>query len=161
MSKKSQRLAAIRTLIETEAISSQEELLERLRQMGTDATQSTLSRDMKEIRAVKIPDARKGYIYMLPEDIQAGSSSDRTSSIITENILSVDFSGNIAVIKTNPGYANAVAALIDNESIEEIMGTIAGDDNILIVTRENASHKTLLDKLRAIHPRIKSLYQID
>lgn len=159
MSKKTDRLDTIRSLIETESVSSQEELLELLRNMGVEATQSTLSRDIKELKAVKVPDREKGYIYVLPEAISAGQPADKISSVISENILSIDFSGNIAVLKTKPGYANAVAILIDNEDYDHIIGTIAGDDNIFIVMREGASREALLESLADIHPRITSLYK--
>ena len=159
MSKKSQRLDAIRNLIEFESISSQEDILARLRTMGIDATQSTLSRDIKELKAVKVPDGLQGYTYMLPEAIRNDNPADIMSSLVTDNILSIDFSGNIAVLKTKPGYANAVAVLIDNKEYDAIMGTIAGDDNIFIVMHEGASREKLLELLSAIHPGLEALYR--
>ena len=159
MRNKTQRLLNIRKLIENELISSQEELLSLLKDLGVDATQSTLSRDLKFMKVAKIPHKEKGYIYIVPESIQNEQKEERVSAIITDTILGIDFSGNIAVIKTLPGYANAVTALIDNENYFEILGTIAGDDTIFIVLREGVMRNELIDALQSVHPNIRSLYK--
>ena len=112
MRNKTKRLLTIRKLIESELISSQEELLFRLKEMNVEATQSTLSRDLKFMKVAKIPHKEKGYIYVIPESIQNEQREEKVSAIITDTILSIDFSGNMAVIKTLPGYANAVTVLI-------------------------------------------------
>ena len=111
MRNKTKRLLTIRKLIESELISSQEELLFRLKEMNVEATQSTLSRDLKFMKVAKIPHKEKGYIYVIPESIQNEQREEKVSAIITDTILSIDFSGNMAVIKTLPGYANAVTVL--------------------------------------------------
>ena len=109
MRNKTKRLLTIRKLIESELISSQEELLFRLKEMNVEATQSTLSRDLKFMKVAKIPHKEKGYIYVIPESIQNEQREEKVSAIITDTILSIDFSGNMAVIKTLPGYANAIS----------------------------------------------------
>ena len=119
MRNKTKRLLTIRKLIESELISSQEELLFRLKEMNVEATQSTLSRDLKFMKVAKIPHKEKGYIYVIPESIQNEQREEKVSAIITDTILSIDFSGNMAVIKTLPGYANAVTVLIDSENYFE------------------------------------------
>ena len=111
MRNKTKRLLTIRKLIESELISSQEELLFRLKEMNVEATQSTLSRDLKFMKVAKIPHKEKGYIYVIPESIQNEQREEKVSAIITDTILSIDFSGNMAVIKTLPGYANAVVKI--------------------------------------------------
>ena len=114
MSKKTERLDVIRNLIDSEQISSQEELLSWLKRVGIDATQSTLSRDMKELRAIKVPDAEKGYVYLLPETLQGEQTSGKVSSSVTDNIRYIEFSGNMIVIRTKAGYAKAVGVMVDN-----------------------------------------------
>ena len=99
MRNKTKRLLTIRKLIESELISSQEELLFRLKELGVEATQSTLSRDLKFMKVAKIPHKEKGYIYIVPESVNE-QREEKISSIITDAILGIDFSGNIAVIKT-------------------------------------------------------------
>ena len=158
MRNKTKRLLTIRKLIESELISSQEELLFRLKELGVEATQSTLSRDLKFMKVAKIPHKEKGYIYIIPENANE-QREEQISSIITVAILSVDFSGNMAVIKTLPGYANAVTVLIDSENYFEILGTVAGDDTIFIVMREGVSRSQLVEVLTSVHPDIRSLYK--
>ena len=148
MRNKTKRLLTIRKLIESELISSQEELLFRLKEMNVEATQSTLSRDLKFMKVAKIP-----------ESIQNEQREEKVSAIITDTILSIDFSGNMAVIKTLPGYANAVTVLIDSENYFEILGTIAGDDTIFIVMREGVSRSELIEALTSVHPAIHTLYK--
>ena len=158
MSNKTKRLLSIRKLIESELISSQEELLFRLKEMGVEATQSTLSRDFKFMKVAKIPHKDKGYIYIIPENRHNEQREEKVSSIITDTILNIDFSANIAVIKTLPGYANAVTALIDSEHYFEVLGTIAGDDTIFIVLREGVNRNELIESLTPVLPNINSLY---
>ena len=149
MRNKTKRLLAIRKLIENEQICSQEELLFRLKELNVEATQSTLSRDLKD----------KGYIYIIPDSIQNEQADEKASAIVTDAISSIDFSGNIAVMKTLPGYAKAVTVLIDNENYFEVLGTIGGDDTVLIVMREGVTHNELLDALSSIHANIHSLFK--
>ena len=136
MRNKTKRLLAIRKLIENEQICSQEELLFRLKELNVEATQSTLSRDLKNEQ-----------------------TDEKASTIVTDAISSIDFSGNIAVMKTLPGYAKAVTVLIDNENYFEVLGTIGGDDTVLIVMREGVTHNELLDALSSIHANIHSLFK--
>lgn len=158
MRNKTKRLLTIRQLIETELISSQEELLFRLKELGVEATQSTLSRDLKFMKVAKIPHKEKGYIYIIPENINE-QREEKISSVITDAILSIDFSGNMAVIKTLPGYANAVTVMIDCENYFEVLGTVAGEDTIFIVMREGVSRSQLIEVLTSVHPGIKMLYK--
>ena len=148
MRNKTKRLLTIRKLIESELISSQEELLFRLKEMNVEATQSTLSRDLKFMKVAKIPHKEKGYIYVIPESIQNEQREEKVSAIITDTILSIDFSGNMAVIKTLPGYANAVTVLIDSENY-----------TIFIVMREGVSRSELIEALTSVHPAIHTLYK--
>jgi transcriptional regulator of arginine metabolism len=158
MRNKSERLTAIRKLIESEHIASQEELLFLLKKEGIEATQSTLSRDLKCMCVGKIPHKEKGYIYIMPEH-RYGEPEEKTSTVVTDSILGIRFSHNIAVIRTIPGYAKAVTVLIDNKNYPEVLGTIGGDDTILIVMKEGVIPGELLDALTSIHKDIHFLYK--
>ena len=159
MQNKIRRIMTIRKLIQTELISSQEELLIRLKELGVDAIQSTISRDLKFMKVAKVPHSEKGYVYVIPEKIGNENKTEKTSAIITDTIIDINFSGNMAVIKTLPGYANAVTVLIDNEHFFEILGTIAGDDTIFIVMREGINRNELIHVLSSIYPAIRTLYK--
>jgi transcriptional regulator of arginine metabolism len=159
MRNKTKRLLAIRKLIENEQIASQEELLFRLRQEGVEATQSTLSRDLKFMRVGKIPHKDKGYVYLIPENLHGEQTEEKASTVVTDSMLSIDFSLNIAIIHTVAGYAKAVTVLIDNENYFEVLGTIGGDDTILVIMREGVSPKELLDALTSIDKNIHNLYK--
>jgi transcriptional regulator of arginine metabolism len=159
MRNKTKRLLAIRKLIESEQIASQEELLFRLKQEGVEATQSTLSRDLKFMRVAKIPHKDKGYVYLIPESLHGEQGEEKASTVVTDSMLGIDFSQNLAVIRTVPGYAKAVTVLIDNENYFEVLGTIGGDDTILVVMREGVLPQQLLDALMSINKHIHSLYK--
>jgi transcriptional regulator of arginine metabolism len=146
-------------MIESDRISSQEELLRKLKTIGLDATQSTLSRDLKSLKVGKVPDEEKGYIYVVPGNLQTSQKEDKVAAIITDSIISIEFSANMAVLKTLPGYANAVTVLIDNENYFEILGTVAGDDTIIIIMREGISRQELINALTTIHPEMHKLYK--
>jgi transcriptional regulator of arginine metabolism len=159
MRNRAKRLIAIRKLIENEQITSQEELLFLLRQEGVDVTQGTLSRDLKFMRVGKIPHRDKGYVYLIPESLHGEQNEEKASTVVTDSMLSIDFSLNTAVIRTVPGYAKAVTVLIDNENYFEVLGTIGGDDTILVIMREGVSPKELLDALMSIDKDIHALYK--
>lgn len=139
MNVKEQRLHAIRKIIQTETIRSQEELLYSLSRKGFSVTQATLSRDIKHLNIIKKHDGNGLYIYTLPETL---SFADQTSNADTE-LFKIEFSGNLAVIKTRPGYAMGIASDIDVNAPVEILGTIAGDDTILIIPREGYTREQI------------------
>lgn len=155
MNQRSLRLSIIRKIIRTEFISSQEELIARLEENGVQITQSTLSRDLKFMHVAKIPHKEKGYIYVLP-NTQLGESIVSTN--VTDNILGIAFSGNMCVITTKPGYASAISVPIDSRGIHEILGTIAGDNTILLILRENFSMESLMNQLYLLFPSLRVLY---
>ncbi len=141
---RTKRLLEIIRLIKNNRISSQEELLEMLVKNGYNFTQATLSRDLRLLKAGKISDNEKGYIYMLPGEITDNIfSGENLDDTITRGILSIDYSGNMAVIKTMPGFASGIALRIDGIKAFEILGTIAGDDTILVIAREGISRQAL------------------
>lgn len=154
MNQKSKRLSIIRKIIRSEYISSQEELIKRLEECGVQVTQSTLSRDLKYMHVAKVPHKEKGYIYVLPNN----SRDDLViSPNITDNITDIAFSGNMCVITTKPGYASAISVPIDNKGIAEVLGTIAGDNTILLVLREGFDMNSLMNQLYMLFPSIRTL----
>mgnify|MGYP003307627839 FL=1 len=154
MNQKTQRLSYIRKIIRAEYISSQEELITRLEECGITVTQSTLSRDLKFMHVAKVPHKEKGYIYVLPN----GQHGDHAlSSNISDNILDIAFSRNLCVISTKPGYASAISVPIDSRGISEVLGTIAGDNTILLVLREDFDMDLLMGQLYDLFPALKHL----
>ncbi len=151
------RRSSIIRLIETNNISNQEELLDLLKNENFDTTQPTLSRDLKALKVVKQAGTDGRYIYALPDiNIEEDEKEKEQNKIPLSEILSVDFSGNLAVLKTRPGFANGLASIIDSFELHEIIGTIAGDDTILLICREDISNDDLLTALDNIIPDIKS-----
>ena len=154
MNQKTQRFATIRKIIRSEMISSQEELITRLRECGVEITQSTLSRDLKFMNVAKVPHKSRGYIYVLPN---AAHHEVNVSSNISDNITSLTFSGNLGVLKTKSGYASAISVPIDNMECPYIIGTIAGDNTVLIIMREDANRNAVIESLMRIFPQLSNI----
>lgn len=151
MNARQNRLRTITTLLNALVITSQDQLIEALQMQGYDITQATLSRDLRELRAEKKVLPNGGFKYIIPANPQVqkhvlGMDSD----VINLSIKSIDFCGQFAVVKTKPGYANAVAYDIDERGSHLILGTIAGDDTILIIPRETTTREQLYDFLYGI-----------
>ncbi|HBQ86306.1 MAG TPA: arginine repressor [Syntrophomonas sp.] len=126
---KSRRHFAIREILAKEHITTQEELCEALRNIGYDVTQATVSRDIKELHLVKVPD-QNGYRYSLPENNLTLTSRERFQRLFRDSVINIDYCENLIVIKTLPGAAQSVASLIDSSNFPDIMGTVAGDDTL-------------------------------
>lgn len=155
--KKANRLDAIKMIISSKEISSQEELIQALGEEGFTLTQATLSRDLKQLKVAKAANTNGRYVYVLPNDIlykrpvrQAASEMLRSNGFI-----SLQFSRNIAVIRTRPGYASSIAYDIDNGECPAILGTIAGDDTIMLVLAERFTHDEVRRFLEDVIPNIK------
>lgn len=144
---KKNRQDVIKEIVGQSVMSSQELLLQTLLERGIDVTQATLSRDIKELKISKVPLSDGTYSYQLPSIMNNESSRSASMSVIEDKI---EFSGNLAVLKTRPGYAMAIAGDIDQVSPKEILGTVAGDDTILLVIRENVSRDEVLKALSQI-----------
>jgi transcriptional regulator of arginine metabolism len=153
MGNRTERLLAIKELITSRKISSQEELLGLLEDRGLNYTQATLSRDLKFLKVNKIADPEKGYIYKLPENQTV--TNDYAESYAAQGFISLQFANQMAVIKTIPGYASSIASLIDRANPFEIVGTIAGDDTILIIPHDNVSESDIVNALVLIIPELK------
>lgn len=158
MSRKTHRIEVIRSVIESEKISSQEELMVQLHRLGIDVTQSTLSRDIKELNAVKVPTRDKGYVYMIPEAID--QQPEVEAPTVLENIHNIDFSGNIVVLRTKNEYAKAVGSLLDMENFEDVLGSVSGDDTIFMLLREGVNPvKFIEESLDHFYPGLRNLYK--
>ena len=134
---KFKRQAAIVDLISRNEIKTQEELSDQLRLMGFSATQATISRDIRELQLVKTASTGGGYKYSTPDQNSSALHLPRLKNIFRECVVKVDRAQNLVVLKTLVGMANAAAAAIDAMKIDDIVGTLAGDDNILIILRNN------------------------
>jgi transcriptional regulator of arginine metabolism len=142
---KGQRHIKIRDLIGNNDIETQDDLVEQLRNAGFNVTQATVSRDIKELHLVKVPMMDGRYKYSLPSD-QRFNPLQKLKRALIDSFVSIDYTSNMIVIKTLPGNANAVGALIDNLDWPEIMGNICGDDTILIICRSEQDPGELTEK---------------
>ncbi|WP_112181267.1 MULTISPECIES: transcriptional regulator AhrC/ArgR [Paraliobacillus] len=131
---KGQRHIKIRELITDNAIDTQDELVDALRGLGYNVTQATVSRDIKELHLVKVPMVDGRYKYSLPAD-QRFNPLEKLRRLMRDAFIRIDQAGYFLVLKTLPGNANALGALIDNLDWSEILGTICGDDTILIICK--------------------------
>ncbi len=127
------RLKAIRKLIKTYRIESQETLLGHLQKEGFVVTQATLSRDLKLLKVGKISDGHNGYVYSLPGDDDRQETERTFVQDFLRGYISIDWSLNMVVIKTYSGHSDSVALAVDNLALDEVLGTIAGRDNTVFV----------------------------
>lgn len=151
MKSKKNRLEAIKLLLSSKELSTQEELLQELRTEGFITTQATLSRDLKRLKVAKATNLNGDYVYVLPNETmyKRVHTPLKTSEMMgVQGFVSINFSGNVGVIRTRPGYASSIAYNIDNSEIQEILGTIAGDDTIFIVVRDGTDHNAIIQALR-------------
>ena len=158
MKVKNSRMETLKMLISSQELSSQEEVLKALSKEGYKLTQATLSRDLKQLKVAKAASMNGKYVYVLPNETMYERVSNPRSlkeMMMTPGFLSINFSGNMIVIKTRPGYASSIAYNIDNHDIPEILGTIAGDDTIFLVKKEDASEEALLKSLANAIPELK------
>lgn len=130
---KKERQEKIREIVENYKINTQDDLIQKLKESGFSATQATMSRDIKDLKLTKISDGVNGYYYVFPNTMTVGDINKLNASL-THLIISVNCAMNIIVIKTHAGMAQAVATGIDNIKSDEILGCVAGDDTIFIVT---------------------------
>lgn len=149
MTSRPDRLKIIQNIIENNAITSQEQLLRLLEETKVNVTQATLSRDLKMLKVGKISDGSKGYIYTLPSVMNLKESEQQYINDFKRGFLSISFSQNICVIKTLPGHANSTAAAIDNLSFDEVLGSIAGDDTIMVTLNEKYTRDSFIKNIKA------------
>lgn len=134
---KNQRQAKIIEIISTRNVETQEQLLSELQKEGFRATQATISRDIKELRIVKELTSIGTYRYTTTANEVAGSFSSRLNTIFKECVVSLDYAQNIIVVRTLPGLASAAGSAIDAMSLNSIVGSLAGDDTVMVVMRDS------------------------
>jgi len=151
---KAARHARICAILTTRLVHSQSELGRLLAEEGVEVTQATLSRDLEEIGAVKLRRPGAGTVYAVPDQppgpsLRAlGDTEGRISRLAADLLVSVEASANLVVLRTPPGGAHLLASAIDRADLDDVIGTIAGDDTVLVVARDPAGGGELADRLR-------------
>jgi transcriptional regulator of arginine metabolism len=143
------RLQAISDLIRSRPISSQDELADGLAALGYSVTQATISRDLEQLGAVKVRrDSR--LTYALPEQLAPAAEGPEMRTVVRDWVRSVDFAGNLVILRTPPGSAHLVGVALDNAGLPEVVGTICGDDTIFVAIRDAARAPAFAEELRAL-----------
>ena len=156
--KKNDRIEVLKMLISSKEMGSQEEVMQALKSEGFPITQATLSRDMKQLRIVKASSMNGKSVYVLPNETmykRVRKPKAATTLLQTSGFVSLNYAGNLGVIKTRPGYASSIAYNIDVSNLPEILGTIAGDDTIFIVLKEGSSKEEFEKELEGLIPSLK------
>ena len=144
---KNARQTAILSIIEQNDIETQEELAGKLKEMGIVVTQATVSRDIKELRLLKVLSGSGGYKYATADKAEHGLS-ERFVRMFKDSVLSINFACNIVVIKTLAGSANVAAEAIDSMHLPEILGTMAGDNTVLVIVKNEAEEAQTVNRFR-------------
>jgi transcriptional regulator of arginine metabolism len=155
---RARRLRALAEAIRADALASQEEVTERLRLLGFEVTQATVSRDLEQLGAVKVK--RGGVLsYALPDQLGAADwSTGRLERILKEWVVSIEAAGQMIVLKTPPGSAHLVASAIDHAQLPEIAGTVSGDDTMFVAVRDGADIHAILKRFERMMGQEKVTY---
>ena len=145
---KSERQIKILEIVSNLSIETQEELSEHLKREGFFATQTTISRDIKDLRLVKVMTESGSYKYATSVSESEGDHIGRLKTIFRECVTGFDMAKNIVVLKTIPGLASAACSALDNLNVSKVVGTIAGDDTCLIVMRDDVSAGAFIEEIR-------------
>ena len=155
MKERLSRLKVIRKVSKTYRIESQEELLGYLQKENFDVTQATLSRDLKLLKVGKVSDGHNGYVYTLPGEDERQESEQTVVQDFLRGYISIEYSGNMVVIKTYSGHADAVSLAVDSLAFDEVLGTITGRDNcVFSCLREGVTGEDFLDALKLKIPEL-------
>lgn len=154
MKERTTRLKAIKKLIKNNRVKSQEELLGHLLTEGFEVTQATLSRDLKLLKVGKLSDGHAGYVYTLPGEDEKGENEELFVQDFLRGYVSIEWNASTVVIKTFSGQANSVANALDSLNLEEILGTVAGDNCIFASLREGISGEQFLKVLKKHIPNL-------
>ncbi|MHB1421486.1 MAG: arginine repressor [Bacillota bacterium] len=147
---KTHRQRLIMQIIGRIPIETQEDLASQLRLQGCEATQATVSRDIKELGLIKVPYGENAYRYALPAEHRLGNVHARLQRLFQDSVTKLDFSENIIMVRALPGTAQAVASCIDNMEFAEIIGTVAGDDTILVIVKPKKAVAKVLKEMRGL-----------
>jgi transcriptional regulator of arginine metabolism len=148
---KAERHRAILDLVRAHPIRTQDELVDALRGLRLDVTQATVSRDVRELGLMRVPDGDGLRYVASPADVDPGGTSARLRSAVREHVRGVEFVGHLGVIRTRPSTAPLVAAALDQAHFEELAGTVAGDDTVLVVARGLDAAKRLQRRIESIN----------
>jgi len=146
---KAKRQALIREIVEAQSIQTQEELAEALREHGMVVTQATVSRDIREMHLLKVLAEDGSYRYATMEKGDTGVS-DRLIRMLADSVVEMNYANNLIVIRTLPGSAHVAAEAVDNLKWPEVLGTIAGDNTILVIVRSNDEVEAIIKRFRSI-----------
>lgn len=152
---RTQRLRSIKRIIKERRIDSQETLLAHLQNEGYVVTQATLSRDLKLLKVSKVSQGADGYFYTLPTEEQRREAERNYINDFLRGYVSMDFSGNLCVIRTLSGHADSVAIALDSLGLEDVIGTVAGDDTVLTILREGCDAQEWEQRLTEMIPELK------
>lgn len=147
---KTQRQAKIMEIISTTIVDTQEQLLSLLQEAGFYTTQATISRDIKELRIVKELTSLGNYRYTTGNNEIEGTFSARLNTIFKECVINFDYAQNIIVVRTLPGLASAAASAIDSMNIHAVVGSLAGDDTVMIVMRDTNSAAVFCGEMKSL-----------
>ena len=159
MREKSSRLETLKMLISSKELGNQEEVLKELRREGYTLTQATLSRDLKQLKVAKAASMNGKYMYVLPNETmykRIHTDSSARQMLESSGFLSINFTGNLGVIKTRRGYASLLAYNIDSAAITSILGTIAGYNTVLLILKEGVNKNEVIMELKNVIPDIDS-----
>lgn len=146
MSNKSIRQIKIREIITNSKVETQEALVERLNEYNFNVTQATVSRDIKELQLIKVPTPSGAYIYSMPKD-RKFHPLEKLGRYLMDSFVKLDYTENLLVLKTLPGNAQSIGAIIDQLEWEEVVGTICGDDTCLMICRNEEAQKEIRDRI--------------
>lgn len=147
---KNNRQDKILEIIATETIETQEQLLLRLQELGIDSTQATISRDIKQLHLIKEPAGGGRYRYAVSAQKTKLNFAGRLQIILRESILKVDRASNLAVVKTMPGLGQAAGSAFDGMELQSVVGTVCGDDTVLVILRDDASAEEFCAELKTM-----------
>ena len=147
---KNDRQKTILSIITDEVVETQEQLLSLLEQRGFVATQATISRDIKQLHLVKAPAGQGKYRYAVSDHGNKIKIANKQQTIFRESIMKVDYAQNLVVLHTMVGLANGAAAALDGMKIDQLIGTLAGDDTVLLIMRDNESAVELAAGIKAM-----------
>ena len=145
---KTKRHDKILELISNQNINTQKLLLEKLQEEGYDVTQATVSRDIKELGIHKVRNSNGKYCYIPEKSMLKNSLSDKFSLIFSQSVISIDYANNIIVIKCHTGMANAACATFDALEVEDVIGTLSGDDTFIVIAKSEDAARENTEKFR-------------
>jgi transcriptional regulator of arginine metabolism len=150
------RLNAVKKIIETNTIRSQDALLELIQKEGFSLTQATLSRDLRSLQVSKRYDSNNGYIYSLPDEAQRKEHERTHIEDFMRGYVSIEWSGVMVVIKTYSGHAGSVALAVDDLALDDVMGTIAGDNTVFVCLREGKTGEDFMAIMKKNIPELEA-----